>query len=120
MSSRNEPGLANQNNRNRLRKQLEQFEHILSIKGQNEQELKTFDVETEALLSEIFGNPSEILEAYAYAQLGEAGAWINLPEEAQLEGEQDVARLSLQQRKGVLEQGLAELEARQTKAGEKR
>lgn len=69
----------------------------------------------ESLLAEVFGNPSDILEAYAYAQLGEAGAWINLQEEAQLEGAQDVARLSIQQRKGVIEQGIAELESRREK-----
>lgn len=74
-----------------------------------EEDLLKFDVETEAFLADVFGNPSEILEAYALAQTGEAAGWVNLPEEAQEEGAQDVAKESLQQRKRVLERGVAEL-----------
>ena len=95
----------------RLHDQVVQFEALLH-KGLNEESLKAFDAETEVLLSEIFGNPSDIGEAYVYAQLGEAGAWINLQEEAQADGEQDVKRLSLQQRKGVLDQAIVELQGR--------
>lgn len=95
----------------RLRDQLVRFDTILS-QGSRTEALKAFDADMESLLAEVFGNPSEILEAYAYAQLGEAGAWINLPEEAQLEGAQDVARLSIQQRRGVIEQAIVEVEAR--------
>lgn len=76
-----------------------------------EEDLGKFDVETEAFLADVFGNPSEVLEAYVYAQTGEAAGWINLPEEAQEEGVQDVAQESLQQRKRVLERGVAELKA---------
>ena len=95
----------------RLHDQVVQFEALLH-KGLNEESLKAFDAETEVLLSEIFGNPSDIGEAYVYAQLGGAGAWINLQEEAQADGEQDVKRLSLQQRKGVLDQAIVELQGR--------
>ena len=98
----------------RLRDQLARFDTALS-QGSKKEAIKAFDDDMESLLAEVFGNPSEILEAYAYAQLGEAGAWINLPEEAQLDGVQDVERLSLQQRRGVIEQGIAELESRRGK-----
>jgi len=110
------PGTFSEADINRLRQQLAKFEGILAA-GASEDTLKAFDAETEALLADVFGNPSEIFEAYAYAQLGEAGGLINLPEEAQLEGDQDMSHQSLQQRKGVLAQGLAELEARQTHKG---
>ncbi len=96
----------------RLQRQLEKFENLLSVEA-SEEDLSAFDVETGSVLADAFGNPSEIFETYAYAQLGEAGGLINLQEEAQLDGDQDMAHQSLQQRKGVLEQGLAELQARQ-------
>lgn len=95
----------------RLQRQLDTFNNLLSVEASDE-DLKAFDVETESILADAFGNPSEIFEAYAYAQLGEAGGLINLQEEAQLDGDQDIAHQSLQQRKGVLAQGLAVLEAR--------
>jgi hypothetical protein len=95
----------------RLRKQLNTFNNLLSVEASDD-DLKAFDVETGSVLADAFGNPSEIFEAYAYAQLGEACGLVNLPEEAQ-DGEQDMAHQSLQQRKAVLEQGLAELQARQ-------
>lgn len=95
----------------RLQGQLDTFKNFLSVEASDE-DLQVFDIETGAVLADAFGNPSEIFQAYAYAQLGEAGGLINLPEEAQLEGDQDMSHQSLQQRKGVLEQGLAELQAR--------
>ncbi len=96
----------------RLQRQLDKFKNFLSVEA-SEEDLNAFDVETGSVLADAFGNPSEIFQAYAYAQLGEAGGLINLQEEAQLDGDQDIAHQSLQQRKGVLEQGLAELQARQ-------
>ena len=96
----------------RLQRQLDKFQNFLSVEA-SEEDLNEFDVETGSILADAFGNPSEIFETYAYAQLGEAGGIINLPQEAQLDGDQDMACQSLQQRKGVLEQGLAELKARQ-------
>ncbi|MDT7042779.1 hypothetical protein [Candidatus Nitronereus thalassa] len=97
---------------NRLQRQIEKFNNLLLVEASDE-DLKAFDVETESVLADAFGNPSNMFEAYAYAQLGEAGGLINLPEEAQLEGDQDIAQQSLQQRKAVLEQSLAEMQARQ-------
>ena len=99
-----------------IRQRLQEFKSILSQKYPDEV-LKDFDAETESLLSAVFGNPSEVLEAYAYAQTGEAAGWINLPEGAQEEGAQDIAQESLHQRQRVLERGLAELEAKQAKLG---
>jgi len=96
----------------RVQRQLEKFNHLLLVEA-SEEDLKAFEVDTDAILADVFCNPSEIFELYAYAELGEAAGRINLPEEAQLEGEQDMEHQSLQQRKAVLEQGLAEWEARQ-------
>ena len=95
-----------------LEQRIREFEDLLG-RGASNEEVGEFDENVELFLSDVFGNPSEILEAYTYAQLGEAAGFINLPEEGQLEGDQDVERQSLQQRKAVLEQGLAELKAMQ-------
>ena len=100
----------------RMKLQLESFREILS-KPETESGLTEFDATTEQVIGEIFGSPSEMMEAYAYAQLGEAGGLINLPEEAQGPGEQDAERLSLHQRERVLERCIAELEARRTQKG---
>lgn len=105
------PNISHEEATNRLQRQLDQFKNFLSVEASDE-DLKAFDLETESVLADVFGNPSEMFELYAYAQLGEAGGRINLPEEAQ-DGEQDMAHQSLQQRKAVLEQACAELQARQ-------
>jgi hypothetical protein len=93
-----------------LEQRIHEFDQLLA-RGASNEAVREFDEGTELVLSDVFGNPSEILEAYAYAQLGEAAGWINLPEEGQLEGEQDVERQSLHQRKAVLQQALAGLKA---------
>ncbi len=97
----------------RLKLQLELFRGILS-KQETESGLEEFDAATEQVIGEVFGSSSEMMETYSYAQLGEAGGLINLPEEAQGPGEQDTERLSLHQRERVLERCIAELEARRT------
>lgn len=81
--------------------------------------LDEFDGATEQLLAEIFGSSSDMIEAYAYAELGEIGSRINLPEEAQEGGAQDTARESLQQRKRVLESCLVDLESRRAATSKK-
>ncbi|WP_447977381.1 CBS domain-containing protein [Candidatus Nitrospira bockiana] len=73
--------------------------------------LAEFDLATERLISQVFGETSELLEAYEYAKLGEAASLVNLPEEAQEHGAHDVERESLQQRKRVLDSCISELEA---------
>lgn len=104
------PAATTATNLDHLYDQLLRLEAILH-QGSKEETLEAFDADTELLLSEVFGNHSKIREAYVYAELGEAGGWNNLPEEAQLDGDQDVVRLSLQQRKRVLEQAMAELQS---------
>lgn len=93
----------------RLRQQLVRFKPFLS-RRLNAESLAEFDLATEQLLSDIFGEASDIVEAYEYAKVGEAASLVNLPEEAQESGTQDIDRESLQQRKRVLESAVSELE----------
>ena len=102
----------------RMKLQLELFLKILST-HETASGLEEFDATTEQVIGEIFGSSSEMMEAYSYAQLGEAGGLINLPEEAQGPGEQDTERLGLHQRERVLERCIAELEARRAQKGKK-
>ena len=103
----------------RFRDQLVRFKPVLS-KGYSASLLADFDQKTERLISEVFGDASDLLEAYEYAQLGEASSMVNLPEEAQEPGAQDVDRESLQQRKRVLESCISELETCRADAFRKR
>jgi CBS domain-containing protein len=103
----------------RLRQQLAGFQPYLSNRSSSGS-LSDFDQNTEQLLSDLFGSASDILEAYQYAKLGEAAGLINLPEEAQESGTQDVGRESLQQRKRVLESAISKLEAHRSGKGKLR
>jgi CBS domain-containing protein len=100
----------------RLRQQLVRFKPFLSRRS-NAESLAEFDLATEQLLSAIFGEASDIVEAYEYAKVGEAASLINLPEEAQESGTQDIDRESLQQRKRVLESAVSELETHHADKG---
>jgi CBS domain-containing protein len=93
----------------RLQALLMRFRPFLSRRA-GSASLQKFDQEAEEALSEIFGEASEMPEAYEYAKVGEAAALINMPEEAQEAGTQDVQRESLQQRKRVLESAISELD----------
>jgi predicted transcriptional regulator len=95
----------------RFRQRLICFEPFLSRKQMPATSLVDFDQVTERLISEVFGNASDLSEAYEYAKLGEAASLVNLPEEAQESGVQDVERRSLQQRKQVLESCICTLHA---------
>ena len=95
----------------RFRQRLVCFEPFLSRKHMPVSSLADFDQVTERLISEMFGDASELSEAYEYAKLGEAASLVNLPEEAQESGVQDVERESLQQRKQVLESCICALHA---------
>ena len=99
----------------RIREHLVRFRPFMS-KASSSRPLAEFDQETEGLISQVFGETSELLEAYEYAQLGEASTLVNLPEEAQEPGAQDLDREGLQQRKRVLESCISELEARRADA----
>ncbi|RMH08201.1 MAG: CBS domain-containing protein [Nitrospirae bacterium] len=78
--------------------------------------VEDFDLRTEELLARIFGRSSPLLDAYEYAQLGEAGGLVNLPEEAPEGAALDPIRERLRQRQRVLESCVAELEARRAEA----
>ncbi|MFQ5990952.1 MAG: cyclic nucleotide-binding/CBS domain-containing protein [Nitrospiraceae bacterium] len=95
--------------RERLRQQLLQFQPFLSRRKPTTS-LDEFDGVTETLISRVFGEASELAEAYEYAKLGEAASLVNLPEEAQESGAQDIEQASLQQRKRVLDSCLSALE----------
>lgn len=97
----------------RLRQQLAGLAPFLGKgKVQSALTLAEFDLETERLISEVLGETSEMLDAYEYAQLGEAAGLVNLTDEAPEGGGQDSDRQSLLQRHRVLESCVAELEAR--------
>jgi len=104
----------------RFRGHLIKFRPFMSKTSSSSPSLAEFDQETEQLIGQIFGESSELLEAYEYAQLGEASTLVNLPEEAQEPGAQDLDREGLQQRKRVLESCISELEARRADAFRKR
>lgn len=94
----------------RLRQQLARFQPLLSRRS-TAGSLEEFDLATERLIGRVFGEASELLEAYEYAKLGEAASLVNLPEEAQESGVHDIPREALHQRKRVLESCVSELEA---------
>ena len=102
-------GLFVDRNIKRLEALLSRFKVFLSRRP-GSASLQKFDQEAEETLSEMFGETSELLEAYEYAKVGEAAALINMPEEAQEHGAQDVHRETLQQRKRVLESAMSELD----------
>ena len=101
-----------------FREQLSRFRPFLSKTPPSS--VAEFDQTAERLISQVFGESSDLLEAYEYAQLGEAASLVNLPEEAQEPGAQDTDRESLQQRKRVLESCISELEARRAEGFRKR
>lgn len=92
-----------------LRQQLFRFQPFLS-RRKTAASLEEFDADTERLISRVFGESSELLQAYKYATLGEAASLVNLPEEAQESGAQNLEQESLQQRKRILESCLSTLE----------
>ena len=99
----------------RLRHQLQVLAPLLSGGLRHTENIREeFDTETERLISELLGETSELVEAYAYAQIGEAGRLVGFPDEAPEggAGTRDLERESLNQRKRVLESCVAELEAR--------
>jgi CBS domain-containing protein len=99
----------------RLREQLTQIQPLLSRQNRiSATALTEFDAATERVISDVFGEASDFSEAYEYAKLGEAASLVNLPEEAQEHGAQDVERESLQQRKGVLDSCITQLEELRT------
>lgn len=97
-----------QRNLARFRKHLALFQPFLSRK-RPVTTLEEFDDAVEELISQVYGQASDELEAYYYAKNGESAM---VPEEAQESGTHDVERESLHQRRQVLEGCLADLEMR--------
>ena len=64
-----------------LRKQLAEFASFLG-KGKPTRSLDEFDFDTERMIADLLGETSESLEAYEYAELGEAAGLVNMPDEA--------------------------------------
>lgn len=109
-TTRLDRGLFVDRNIDRIRELLTRFKPFLSRRSTTAR-LTDFDAMAEHMLAEIFGDASNLVEAYEYAKAGEAAGLVNLPEEAQENGAQDIERESLQQRKRVLESAISELEA---------
>src|SRR5438094_796074 len=96
-----------------LRQQLLRFQPFLS-RRKAPISLEEFDEATNRLIGRVFGETSELLEAYEYAKLGEAASLVNAPEEAQESGAHNFERETLQQRKQVLESCLSTLDSIRT------
>lgn len=96
-----------------LRKQLAEFAPFLG-KGTPTRSLDEFDLETERMIADLLGETSELLEAYEYAEVGEAAGLVNMPDEAPEGTGMDSLRQSLLQRSRVLETCISELEARRS------
>jgi signal-transduction protein with cAMP-binding, CBS, and nucleotidyltransferase domain len=103
----------------RLRKQLAEFAPYLG-KGKPTRSLDEFDLETERLIADLLGETSELLEAYEYAELGEAAGLVNMTDEAPEGTGMDSLRQSLLQRSRVLETCVSELESRRSDDSKKR
>jgi signal-transduction protein with cAMP-binding, CBS, and nucleotidyltransferase domain len=116
-NTRLDRGLFVDRNIDRIDELLRRFKPFLSRRS-TAARLTDFDAMVEQTLGEIFGESSNLLEAYEYAKVGEAAGLVNLPEEAQENGAQDIERESLQQRKRVLESAISELETHR-KGGDK-
>ena len=86
----------------RMRKQLAGLAPFLG-KGTPTRSLEEFDLETERLIGDLLGQASDMLHAYEYAELGEAGGLVNMTDEAPEGTGMDSHRQSLLQRYRVLE-----------------
>ncbi|MBI4000510.1 MAG: CBS domain-containing protein [Nitrospira defluvii] len=95
----------------RLRKQLADLAPYLG-KGTPTRSVEEFDLETEHLIADLLGETSELLEAYEYAEFGEAAGLVNMTDEAPESAGVESQRQRLLQRSRVLESCVSELEAR--------
>lgn len=95
----------------RMRKHLAELA-VYVKKGKASRTLEEFDSDSERLIAELLGETSALLDAYQYAQLGEAAGLVNMTEEAPESIGLDSERQSLLQRTRVLESCVSELEAR--------
>jgi CBS domain-containing protein len=102
-----------------MREQLAQLAPYLG-KGKPTRSLEEFDLETERLIGDLLGETSDLLEAYEYAELGEAAGLVNVTDEAPEGTGMDSQRQNLLQRSRVLESCVSELEARRAAEPKKR
>jgi len=77
-----------------------------------------FDLETEQILSDLYGKGHKYVESYKYASVGEAEAMVNLPESAQEPMAKDIPKTAIQQRRQVLLGILTEMEGLEAKEEE--
>ncbi len=103
----------------RFRQQVAGLKAFL-MGGSSNISIEEFDLVTEELIAGSLGNASSLLEAYEYAQLGEAGGLVNLTEEAPEATGLDDQREAFRQRQRVLESCIADLEARRVQASSDR
>ncbi len=101
----------------RFRQQLANLKTFIVGGSSAHSSLAEFDLTAEELIAEVLGSSSSMLEAYEYAQLGEAGGLVNLSDEAPEGAGLDNEREALRQRQRVLESCIADLEARRAQTG---
>ena len=104
----------------RFRQQLASLKTFIVGGSSTQSSIEEFDLAAEELIAEALGSSSSMLEAYEYAQLGEAGGLVNLSDEAPEGAGLDNEREALRQRQRVLESCVADLEARRAQAGAER
>lgn len=92
-----------------LKGQMEMLDS-LGQQDLNERELESFDSQTKAVLTRLYGQDHQYLGVYEYATLGEAEALVNLPESAQEPQSRDQPKKSLQQRRQALLGMLVEMQ----------
>lgn len=85
---------------------LESFQPTASVRPS----LAAFDLETEEMLTRLYGADHRYVETYKYATLGEAEALVNLPEPAQEPTAKDRPKMGLQQRRQALLAMLIEMQ----------
>ena len=95
----------------RVRKRLVTLQPFL-VNQPSGSALIDFDLETEEIIHEVFGSSSPLVDAYDYAQIGEAAGMVNLPQEAPEGIAHATERETLRQRQRVLELCIGDLESR--------
>ncbi len=100
----------------RFRQQIESLKLFVMGSASTQSSIEEFDLGVEELIADVLGSSSSMLEAYEYAQLGEAGGLVNFSDEAQEGAGLDSEREALRQRLRVLESCVADLEARRAQA----
>ena len=101
------------NRSERFQTQMDKLEALSHGKA-DERSLDEFDSETEQLIIDTFGATNERIETYKYATMADAEMMVNMPESAQEDAAQDLAKKAIQQRRQVLEGCISELQEAET------